>query len=145
MTIIIGADHRGFQLKNIITTYLQDKNIRVEDMGNYEHDPEDDFPDYATKVAQAVLQNKEYLGIVICGSGAGISIAANKHAGIYCTIGFSVDQIIASRRDDHINVLALAADFTTEEDAKKIVDAYIATTVNTKEKYLRRINKIDSI
>jgi len=68
MTIFIGADHRGFELKNKLVEYLQNKNIRVEDLGNYEHDPEDDYPDFAQKVAQAVLQNPDnFLGIVICG------------------------------------------------------------------------------
>lgn len=145
MTIFIGADHRGFQLKNDIMEYLQSQNIRVEDMGNYEYDAHDDFPDYAQKVAQAVLQNPEqFLGIVICGSGAGVNIAANRYNGIYCTIGFSKDQIESARGHDHINVIALASDHTSLDDAKEIVDTFIKTPLNHGEKYKRRLDKIEN-
>lgn len=146
MTIFIGADHRGYQLKDKLITYIQDKNIRIEDLGNYEYDPHDDFPDYAQKVAQAVLQNpQEHLGIVICGSGAGVSIAANRYKGIYSVVGISPEQVLDSRRDDHINVLALAANFTTEEDAQRIVDAYLAGKPAHAEKYIRRLKKVDAV
>ncbi|MFA9288304.1 MAG: RpiB/LacA/LacB family sugar-phosphate isomerase [Weeksellaceae bacterium] len=145
MTIFIGADHRGFKLKNQITEYLQDKNIRVEDMGNYEYDANDDFPDYAQKVAQAVLQNpEEFLGIVICGSGAGVGIAANRYTGIYCTLAFDKAQIESARAHDHINVIALAADHTDLEKAKEIVDTFINTPLNEGEKYKRRLQKIEA-
>ncbi len=146
MTIFIGADHRGYQLKDKIISYIQDKNIRVEDLGNYEYDPHDDFPDYAQKVAQAVLQNPtDHLGIVICGSGAGVSIAANRFKGIYSVVGLNSEHVADSRRDDHINVLALAANFTSEEEAEKIVDAYLGAKPAHAEKYLRRLKKVDSI
>lgn len=146
MTIFIGADHRGYELKDKITTYIQDKNIRVEDMGNFVYDPDDDFPDYSQKVAQAVLQNpKDHLGIVICGSGAGVSIAANRYKGIYSVVGINPQHVSDSRRDDHINVLAIAANFTSEEDAQKMVDAYMETHPEHKEKYTRRLKKVDSV
>ncbi len=146
MTIFIGADHRGYQLKDKITTYIQDKNIRVEDLGNYVYDPDDDYPDYSQKVAQAVLQNpKDHLGIVICGSGAGVSIAANRYKGIYSVVGINTQHVTDSRRDDHINVLALAANFTTEEQAQEMVDAYLETHPAHKEKYTRRLKKVDSV
>ena len=146
MTIFIGADHRGYQLKDKLITYIQDKNIRIEDMGNYIYDPDDDFPDYAQKVAQAVLQNpKEHLGIVICGSGAGVCIAANRFKGIYSIVGMNPQHVIDSRRDDHINVLALAANYTTEEDAQKMIDVYLETHPVHKEKYTRRLKKVDAV
>jgi len=153
MTIFIGADHRGFKLKNKIIEYLKQKKIRVEDMGNYEYDPEDDYPDFAKKVARAVLQNpKDFLGIVICGSGVGVSVVVNRFKGIRCALGFSEDQVKHAKENDHINVLALAADYFKNDDekndqgiekAKKLVDAFIQIPPKMEEKYLRRIKKID--
>lgn len=144
MTIFIGADHRGYQLKDQLIEYLQSKNIRVEDLGNYEYDPEDDYPSYAGKVAQAVLQNPtEYLGIVICGSGAGVCIAANRHKGIYCGLGINEDHAKHIRENDHINIIALAADNFSFEDNKKIVDSFLAAKPNPQRKYLRRLEMID--
>lgn len=144
MTIFIGADHRGYQLKDKLIEYLQSNDIRVEDLGNYEYDPLDDFPVYANKVAQAVLQNPtEYLGIVICGSGAGVCIATNRHKGIYSAIALNTEQIKSARAHDHINVLALASDHTTFDQAKEFVDTFLQTELNTDEKYERRIRMVD--
>ena len=153
MTIFIGADHRGFELKNKLIEYLQGKNIRVEDMGNYQYDPLDDYPDFAKKVAQAVLQNPQNnLGIVICGSGVGVSIVTNRFSGIRCGLGFSPEQVRHIKENDHINVLALASDYLKNggeengkglELAKQLVDIFIETQPKMEEKYLRRIKKID--
>lgn len=144
MTIFIGADHRGFELKNKLVEYLHDKNIRVEDMGNYEYDPVDDYPDFAKKVAQGVLQNPDELrGIVICGSGIGVCISANRYEGIMCGLGFNPDHVKHARENDHINVLALPSDMVTFEQAKTMVDAFLAAEPNYDEKYLRRLRKLE--
>lgn len=146
MTIFVGADHRGFDLKNLLIEYLHEKNIRIEDLGNYQLEPEDDFPDYSKKVAQAVLQNPdEFLGIVICGSGVGVCIAVNRFKGIRCGLGFEPDQVRHMRENDHVNVLALAADFLDPEAAKKLVDVFIETQPKKEQKYLRRIKKLDEV
>ena len=144
MTIFIGADHRGFELKDQVTEYLQSKNIRTEDLGNYEYDPQDDNPIYAQKVAQAVLQNPdEHLGIVICGSGVGVSIAANRYKGIYCGVGLNPDQVKNIREHDHINMLALAADYQSFEQVKKMIDIFIQTSKNLQKKYVKRLKIMD--
>lgn len=144
MTIFIGADHRGFELKNKLVEYLQEKNIRVEDMGNYEHDPNDDFPDYSKKVAQAVLQNpEEFLGIVICGSGVGVSVAANRYHGIVCALGFDVEQVTSARIHDHVNILAIPSDYIDFEKSKLLIDGLLHAKPNYGEKYIRRLKKID--
>lgn len=144
MHIFVGADHRGFELKNKIIEYLQEKNIRVEDMGNYEYKADDDFPDYANKVVQALEQMPEdSVGIVICGSGAGVTIAANKHKGILCALGFQPQQTQKAREDDHINVLALAADYQTFDEVKPIVDAFLDAKPRSEERFLRRLKKIE--
>ncbi len=144
MTIFIGADHRGFNLKNQIIEYLHEKDIRIEDLGAYEYNANDDYPDFAKKVAQAVLQNPEnHLGIVVCGSGVGVAIASNRFKGIRCALGFDEKQISHARENDHINVLALASDYTNFEKAKLIVDSFLTSNPKNEEKYLRRIKKLD--
>ena len=144
MTIFIGADHRGFEFKNAIIEYLHEKNIRIEDLGPYEVDPLDDACDFSDKVGQAVLQNPDnHLGIVICGSGCAVSIAANRLKGIRCGVAMNTDQATHIRENDSANVLALAADYTPIEEAQKIVDAFITAFPKTDEKYLRRIQKLD--
>jgi ribose 5-phosphate isomerase B len=146
MTIFIGADHRGFDLKNQIIEFLQEKNIRVEDMGNFEKAPLDDYVDYAKKVAQAVLQNpSEFLGIVVCGSGVGVAIAANRYKGIRCALGFETDQVKHARENDHINVLSLPAEYINLEQAKQLIEAFMAAQPKNEEKYLRRSNKLDTL
>ena len=130
MTLFIGADHRGIELKNAIIEYLHEKNIRIEDLGPYELDPLDDAIDYSQKVSQAVLQNPDnHLGIVVCGSGCAVSMAANRIRHI--------------RENDLCNVLALAADYTPLELACKLIDAFLASAPKTEDKYLRRIEKLD--
>lgn len=144
MTIFIGADHRGFNLKNEIIEYLHEKDIRIEDLGAYDYNPDDDYPDFAKKVAQAVLQNPQnHLGIVICGSGVGVTIVSNRFKGIRCALGFDGKQIAHARENDHINVLALASDYLDFEKAKMIIENFLASTPKNEEKYLRRIKKID--
>lgn len=145
MTIFISADHRGFDLKNRLIECLQEKNIRVEDLGNYQLDPLDDYPDFAQKVAEAVLQNPaNFLGIVICGSGVGVCIAANRFKGILCGLGFDVNQIRHARENDHINLLAIPADYLDFEKVKKIVDAFLEGKPKPGEKYIRRVKKLDT-
>ncbi len=146
MNIFIGADHRGFDLKNKLIEYLHEKNIRIEDLGNYSYDPLDDHPDFSKKVAQAILQNpQEFLGIVVCGSGIGVTIVANRFKGIRCALGFDKGQIQHGRENDHINVLGLAAEYISLEKAKEIVDIFITTQPKKEEKYFRRIQKIEDV
>ncbi|MDO8497996.1 MAG: RpiB/LacA/LacB family sugar-phosphate isomerase [bacterium] len=144
MTIFIGADHRGFELKNKLIDYLHEKDIRIEDMGNFFLDPQDDYPDYANKVAMAVLQHPEaHLGIVICGSGVGVCIAANRHKGISCALGFDETQVTHARENDHINVLSLPSDYVDFEKAKTLVETFLAAKPKLEEKYLRRVRKLN--
>jgi len=146
MPVFIAADHRGFELKNKLIEYLQEKDIRVEDFGNYKHDPEDDFPDFAQKVAQAVQQNpQENFGIVICGSGIGVSIAVNRFKQIRCGVALNEEQVKHGRENDHINILAIPSDYVNFETAKKYVDIFLASHPKQDEKYIRRRKKLDII
>ena len=146
MKLFIGCDHRGFKLKNALIEYLQEKDIRVEDLGNYEYDPLDDYPDFSKKVASAVLQDLENsLGIMVCGSGVGASIAANRFKKIRCGLGFEKDQVKHIKERDQINILALPSDYVDFEKAKILVDTFIETETLKDEKYLKRINKIEEL
>lgn len=145
MPVFIATDHRGFELKNKLVEYLQEKNIRIEDFGNYSFDAEDDYPDFAQKVAQAIQQNpEENLGIVLCGSGIGVSIAVNRFSQVRCALALSVEQIKHGRENDHINCMALAADFTSFETAKQYIDIFLQSRPFSHPKYLRRIHKLES-
>jgi ribose 5-phosphate isomerase B len=143
MTIFIGADHRGFNLKNQIIEYLHEKDIRIEDLGAYDYDPNDDYPDFAKKVAQAVIQNREnHLGIVVCGSGVGVAIAANRFQGIRAALGFEENQVAHARENDHINVLALPADYLDFEKMNYVsMDVFdIGTLGNDAHKFTERLD-----
>jgi ribose 5-phosphate isomerase B len=144
MAIFIGADHRGFELKNKLIEYLQEKNIRIIDMGNFEFDPQDDYPDFSKKVSEAVAKNPDdSVGILICGSGVGVSIAANRLQGVRCVLGFDEGQIKHARENDHVNVLSLPSDYVDFEKAKAMIDIFLSSEPKMEEKYLRRVRKID--
>jgi len=143
MKIFIGADHGGFELKKDLIEYLKSQGHDVEDKGNTVHDPVDDYPDFAKKVAQAVLQDPESLGILACRTADGMAITANRFKGIRCGVGVSVPQVTRSRRDDRINILAIQGDYTDLETAKEMIEAFFTAEFKTDEKYMRRIKKID--
>ncbi len=146
MRIFIGADHRGFELKDKIIDYLHEKNIRIEDLGSYEYQKDDDYPDFAKKVVEAVLQEPDKrLGIVICGSGVGTSIVANRYKKIRCGIALNKDQVAHAREKDHINILSLAADYLNIEQAIELIDTFIDTGLTSDGKYIRRIKKLDEV
>lgn len=146
MIIYIGADHRGFELKERIKKYLSDKNYKVEDVGNHYYDESDDYPDFAIKVAENISKSPNHnAGIVICGSGVGVDIVANKFIGVRSALAANEDQIIAARKDDDVNVLALAAEFISEEDAQKIVDLFLETKFDEEDRHERRLEKIEEM
>jgi ribose 5-phosphate isomerase B len=148
MIIYLGADHRGFNLKEKIKTWLKEWGYEFEDLGNTQLDPEDDYPDFAAavveKVARVAIRPEvdKTLGILICGSGVGMDVVANKIKGIRCGLGFEVEQIRAARREDDINCLALAADYLSDAQAKEFVKTFLETEFLGEEKYRRRIEKI---
>jgi len=144
--IFIGADHRGYNLKEVLKIYLKELSLECEDLGAKKFNPEDDYPDFALTVAKKVAENpEENRGILICGSGVGVDIVANKIKGIRSALCFDAAQARASRNDDDTNVLSLTADFIAEEKAKKIVKVWLETPYAKLEKYERRLNKIKEI
>jgi ribose 5-phosphate isomerase B len=142
MTIYLGADHRGFSLKEQIKVWLQQQGQQVVDCGNTQLDPEDDYPQYAFAVAEQVADNIQGRGIVFCGSGVGVDIAANKVPGVRSAVGLSPTMVQAARRDDDINVLAIAADITDEKTTQQLVTSFLATPFRQEERYARRLTEI---
>ncbi len=147
LIISLGADHKGFVLKEAVKKFLTDQAYTVEDVGAVAPVPDDDYPDYAHAVAvQVGREPATRRGIVICGSGFGVDIVANKVPGVRAGLAMSPDHIYQGRHDDDVNVLALAADFTNEEDALKIVRVFLTTPFDDKDaRYARRIAKITEI
>lgn len=144
--IYIGADHRGYELKEKLKVYLIELGFIFEDLGAKELIPDDDYPDYALTVAQKVAENPdENRGILICGSGAGVDIVANKIKGIRSALCFDVKQAQMSRNDDNTNVLSLSADFISEGLAKEIVKIWLETPFSGLKHHARRIEKIKEI
>src|SRR3990172_1089435 len=123
--IFIGADHAGFELKGKIIEHLKEKNIKLEDEGTYSEESVD-YPDFAKKVAEKVLNNKNALGILICGTGIGISIAANKVNGIRAAL--CTNEIMAeyARKHNNANVLCIGARIVGEELAWSIVNTFLS-------------------
>jgi ribose 5-phosphate isomerase B len=144
MTIYIGADHRGFHLKEKITLLLRDEGHDVHDCGDTVYDAEDDFPDFTFSVADKVMTDAGSRGIVICGSGGGVTIAANKVKGIRCATAVHVSDVKHNRESNDINVLSLSADFTDFDEAKELVRAFLHTEFGGEERCVRRLNKIAS-
>ncbi len=146
MTIYLGADHRGFALKENIKKMLTGGPHQVVDLGNSRYDADDDYPDFAEAVAKKVSEHpEEDRGIVICGSGIGVDVVANKFHGVRTALAMSPEQIESGRRDDDVNVLALAADFLKEPEVMPIVQAFFAAPYDSLERHARRIKKIDTL
>jgi len=149
MRVYIGADHRGFKLKEELKTWLSENKISIKDLGAFEYDPNDDYPLFAQDVAKNVgadlLENLESRGIVICGSGVGVDIVANKFKHIRSGLALNVKQVKEARKDDDINILAIPSDFVSEEEAKEIVKIFLKTPFSKEEKKTRRLSEIEKI
>lgn len=142
-TIFIGSDHAGFELKEKIKRHFDKRKINYEDLGAHILDESDDYPDYAFKVAEAVSENKNSKGILICGSGVGMAIAANKVRGVRAVEAFDSRTAKMSREHNDSNVLALSGWNTTFEKMKKIIDVWVKTKFSKQGRHERRIKKIE--
>ena len=143
MKIYLGADHRGFELKEFLKKELKRMGFEVKDLGNLKYDPLDDFPDFAFPVARKIAKERRALGILLCGSGIGVSIAANRVKSVRACLGFDKDQVEKGRQHDHCNILCLPADYIDKNKALELVKTFLSTEPMNKEKYLRRIKKLD--
>ncbi len=140
--IAIGCDHGGFEYKQMIMQHLSDKGIDFEDFGTYT--PEScDYPDYAIPVAEAVVSGKCSAGILICGTGIGMSIAANKVHGIRAAVCGDSFSAKATREHNDANILCMGARVISEAKALEITDIFLDTPFSGDERHMRRISKIE--
>jgi ribose 5-phosphate isomerase B len=141
MKIYIGSDHAGFELKEKVKHFLIDSKLEVVDKGCYSIERAD-YSDYGHLVADAVLAENNAVGIIICGSGVGISIAANRHKGIRAANAWNAEIAKLARQHNDANVLALPARFISETEAKEIVSVFLNEAFEG-GRHLERIKKID--
>lgn len=146
MIMYLGADHQGFRLKEAVKAFLKDRGYQVEDVGNARYDENDDYPDFAAEVAERVGGDYENSrGILLCGSGVGMSIVANKFRHIRAALVTTPDQAFDSRNDDDANVLVIAANYVTSDTARKILVTWLETPFSREERHRRRLAEIDRI
>lgn len=143
MKIGIASDHGGFELKEYLKEYLKKSGIEVSDFGTNSEEPVD-YPIYGERCARAVANGEVERGIVCCGTGIGISIAANKVKGIRCALCTDENMARLSRQHNNANVLALGGRTTSNEEAKKILDAWLITEFEG-GRHQRRIDMIENI
>jgi ribose 5-phosphate isomerase B len=140
--IYLGADHGGFTLKEKIKGWLTEWKQEFEDMGAYSLDPNDDYTIFAEKVAPIVGRTHGLKGILLCKSGVGVDVVANKFDGVRASVGKSPEQVRAGRNDDDMNVLVIAADYTSEEETKNMLKVFLETPFAGKSRYKKRIADI---
>ncbi|HEY2004021.1 MAG TPA: RpiB/LacA/LacB family sugar-phosphate isomerase [Candidatus Saccharimonadia bacterium] len=146
MKIFLGADHAGYELKNQLKEHLIHNGYEVEDVGAKTLDDDDDYPRYAYALAAKILgADEDDRGVLICGSGQGMSMAANRVNGVRAALAWNADSAKAARADDNSNVLVLPARFVAEEAALDMVDAWLATEFKSDPKYLRRLDELEEL
>ena len=139
--IAIASDHAGYKLKQFIVDNLGEQ-ITIKDFGT-DSNESCDFPDFASKVSDFILNNEDYRGVLICGSGVGMSIAANKILGIRAANVSDVNTAVQSVEHNNANVLCLGSNNVKEDLAETIVNSFLAASFLNEENYLRRVNKIE--
>lgn len=140
--IAIGSDHGGYELKKEIIAYLEDNNLEYKDYGTYTPDS-CDYPVYAKKVARAILSGECEKGILICGTGIGISITANKFKGIRAALCHDCFSAQATREHNDANIVAMGARVVGSGLAVKIVDTFLNTEFSGDERHINRIRQIE--
>lgn len=145
MKVYIGTDHKGFALKEKMKIWLTDWKYEFSDLGAYELDPKDDYPLYAEKVGVLVGKEAGARGVLLCGSGVGLEVAANKLDGVRAAVGKNPDQVRAGRNDDNMNILVIAADFTKEDEAKEMLKVFLETKFAGKKRFVRRLAEIEKL
>jgi ribose 5-phosphate isomerase B len=143
--IYLGADHAGYEFKNALREHLFHLGYEVEDLGAKTLDADDDYPRYAYDVAVKVLGGEDDLGILICGSGQGMSMAANRVSGIRAALAWSEATAKAAKRDDNSNVLVLPSRYISEEEAFAAAEIWLKSGFDGDPKYQRRLDEMEQL
>ena len=143
MRVAVGGDHAGFEMKNLIAEHVRALGHTVDDAGAYEYDALDDFPDFSEAVAVRVVDGRAERGLIVCGSGVGASVAANKVRGVRAGLCHDTYSARQGVEHDDMNVVCIGARIIGEELAKEVVTAFLsARFIEGEEKYVRRLNKV---
>lgn len=143
MNLFLAADHAGFSLKERLKTFLKEKDADVKDLTET-FEAGDDYPPIAKRAARIIAKTKNGRGILVCGSGYGMDIAANRVKGIRAIVARTIKDAVLSRHDDESNVLVFGGRVTKPALAKKIVSAWLAAPIGKAKRYKKRIKKIDT-
>jgi ribose 5-phosphate isomerase B len=145
MKIVIGADHAGYDMKQALIAYLQNLGHEVLDLGTHEPGKPDDYPDFAVLVCEALLAGKGERGVLVCGSGVGVSVAANKFKGIRA--GLTHDHYSARQGVEHddMNVIVMGSRVIGINSAYDLVDAFLGTKFTGEARHARRLAKVKAI
>lgn len=143
MKIYIGADHGGFEMKEEIKKWLIEHSYEVEDCGNTVFDSDDDYPDFAFPVAEKVANSNETAkGLLICRSGGGVVISANKVKGVRAVDVFDQKSVLHARSHNNANIISVGGDWVSIAEAKEIIKTFLETEFKNEERHVRRIKKI---
>ena len=153
MKIFLGADHRGFYLKEKIFKYLKDSGYDIEDIGGFEYDPNDDFPEFARVAVSKIRANEKYdpRAILICGGAQGMGMAANRFKGIRASVVWEPEEAKWTRNDNDSNVICLPARVFDKDEAeaeakwKETVDVWLKTPFAAAPRFVRRNKQIDEV
>jgi ribose 5-phosphate isomerase B len=147
MKVYVGADHNGFFLKQKLMDYLRKSGYDAVDDGNEKLDPADDFPVFAERAVKDVLSSDDPdpRSILICGSGQGMCMAANRFKGIRAAVGYDHESVRASRNDDNTNILCLPARTLAQDAAYDLVDTFLKTPYAAADRFNRRLNELDKL
>ncbi len=147
MKIFIGSDHNGFFLRGALIKYLQRAGYDVIDDGDVKPDPQDDFPLFAQKTVNDLLgsDDDDPRGILICGSGQGMCMAANRFKGVRAALGYDRESVRSARNDDNANVLCLAADTLEKDQVNVLVETFLNTPFADAPRFRRRLAQLDDL
>jgi ribose 5-phosphate isomerase B len=147
MKIFIGSDHNGFHIKNSLVSYLKSAGYDIVDDGDTSFTPDDDYPLFAQKVVADMKNNdlEQSRGILLCGSGQGMCIAANRYMGIRACLGYDIASIKAARNDDDSNILCLPANTIDKSEVNMLVETWLNTPFAAAPRFIRRNREIDEL
>ena len=145
--IIIGSDHAGYKTKQVITKFLTKKGYTLVDVGNFKQDERVDYPDYAREVAKLVAKDKQgnTKGVLVCGTGTGMAIAANKTAGIRAAFAFDKYSAQMARLHNDANIIALRGRKFSAQKAAQLAQLFLTTSFSEEPRHKQRINKIKKL
>ena len=144
MKIALASDHGGFELKEQIKEWLEKQGYDVLDLGTHSTDSVD-YPDYGVRIAETVVSGEAEKGIAFCGTGIGISIAANKIRGVRCALCASEDMAMLASSHNQANIIALGGRTTTFEEAQTYIQTWLNTPPDLGERHVRRVNKLTEL